>query len=44
MGKRPRTDFVLQLKARRCPKCGAKLNTQVMRCRKCHATQVRPKK
>ena len=29
MNTRPRTKFVMQLKSRRCPKCGAKLNNQV---------------
>jgi ribosomal protein L40E len=44
MGIRPRSKFVKQVKARVCPKCGAKLNTQVTRCRRCHATQTKPKK
>ena len=44
MRTRPRTSFVLKLKARRCPKCGAKLNNQVTRCKRCHESQSRPKK
>ena len=44
MQRRPRTKFVLELKARRCPKCGAKLNNQVVRCKRCHEKQTRPKK
>jgi ribosomal protein L40E len=41
---RPRTKFVLQLKARRCPKCGGKINSQAIRCKRCHEPQKRPKK
>jgi hypothetical protein len=41
---RPRTKFVMQLKQRRCPKCGAKLNNQVNRCKRCHEAQKKPKK
>ena len=41
---RPRTKFVMQLKSRRCPKCGAKLNNQVKRCKRCHEVQKKPKK
>jgi hypothetical protein len=41
---RPRTKFVMQLKERRCPKCGAKLNNQVKRCKRCHEVQKKPKK
>lgn len=44
MGIRPRTSFVLKLKARRCGKCGAKLNNQVTRCKRCHKSQGKPKK
>jgi len=44
MGTRPRTKFVHQLKNRRCAKCGALLNRQVTRCRRCHETAGRPKK
>ena len=44
MGIRPRTGFVMQTKARRCPKCGAKLNSQRVRCTRCHAAQTKPKK
>ncbi len=42
-GIRPRTKFVLELRKRRCPKCGAKLNNQRVRCKRCHAAQSRPK-
>jgi len=44
MRTRPHSKFVQQLKARRCGKCGGKLNNQVRRCKRCHATQGRPKK
>jgi predicted RNA-binding Zn-ribbon protein involved in translation (DUF1610 family) len=44
MQSRPRTKFVMQLKSRRCPKCGAKLNNQVIRCKRCHQAQSKPKK
>ena len=44
MNTRPRTKFVMQLKERRCPKCGAKLNNQVKRCKRCHEVQSKPKK
>jgi len=44
MGIRPRTAFVHKLKARRCSKCGAKLNNQRTRCRRCHAAAAKPKK
>ena len=39
MQSRPRTKFVLKLKARRCPKCGGKINSQVTRCKRCHEVQ-----
>ena len=44
MKTRPRTKFKMQVKSRRCPKCGAKLNSLVVRCKRCHKEQVRPKK
>jgi hypothetical protein len=44
MGLRPRTTHVMKLKARKCGKCGGKINSQQVRCRRCHATQVRPVK
>jgi hypothetical protein len=44
MKTRPRTKFVMQLKSRRCPKCGAKLNNQVKRCRRCAAVVGKPRK
>jgi hypothetical protein len=46
MGLRPRTPFVHKVKARRCPKCGCKLNSQRKRCTRCHAPtpQVKKKK
>jgi ribosomal protein L40E len=44
MGIRPRTDHVMKLKSRRCPKCGGAINSQKTRCKRCHATQTRPKK
>ena len=34
---RPRTKLKLKRKARRCPKCGFKLNTQETRCKRCAA-------
>lgn len=39
MGIRPRTPLVLKRKARRCPKCGTKLNNQRRRCKVCSAVQ-----
>jgi hypothetical protein len=44
MKTRPRTKFVLAANARRCGKCGSKLNNQVKRCKRCHAVPSRPKK
>lgn len=44
MGLRPRTSHVRKLKARRCSKCGGKLNSQQVRCRRCHAVAGRPVK
>jgi ribosomal protein L40E len=44
MGIRPRTDHVMNLKSRRCPKCGGKINSQKTRCKRCHEVQSRPKK
>jgi predicted amidophosphoribosyltransferase len=35
---------VMRLKNRRCPKCGAKINNQRVRCKRCSALQPRPKK
>jgi len=32
---RPRTKLKLARKARVCPKCGAKLNNQLTRCKRC---------
>jgi predicted amidophosphoribosyltransferase len=34
---RPRTKLKLMRKARQCPKCGAKLNNQRIRCKRCAA-------
>jgi hypothetical protein len=44
MGIRPRTKFVMELKDRRCPRCGGKINNQKTRCKRCHTAQARPKK
>jgi ribosomal protein L40E len=45
MRTRPHSAFVQKLKARRCSKCGAKLNPQKTRCRRCHKVALnRPKK
>jgi hypothetical protein len=44
MKTRPRTSFVMKLKNRRCPKCGGAINSQRMRCKRCHESQGRPKK
>ncbi len=44
MGTRPRTNYVLKLKARRCSKCGAKLSRHQTRCVPCHALQAKPAK
>jgi len=44
MGIRPRTAFVMKLKARRCGKCGAKLHPSRTRCKRCSSVQGRPKK
>jgi ribosomal protein L40E len=44
MKSRPSTTFTLALKDRRCPKCGAKLNNQVTRCKRCTKVLTRPKK
>jgi hypothetical protein len=44
MKTRPRTKFTLKLKARRCAKCGGKLNNQVKRCRRCSAAAGKPRK
>jgi len=44
MGTRPRTAFVLKLKSRRCPNCGAAVNSQRKRCKRCSAGVPKPKK
>jgi ribosomal protein L40E len=44
MRTRPHSDFVDQLKSRRCTKCNCLLNPQVTRCRRCHALAAKPKK
>jgi hypothetical protein len=44
MGIRPRTKFVMQLKSRRCPKCGGALNNQKKRCKRCSAVAPKPRK
>ena len=44
MKTRPRTKFVHQLKNPRCPKCGAKLNNQVKRCKRGTAVVGKPRK
>jgi hypothetical protein len=40
---RPRTKLKLRRKARRCPKCGFKLNTQETRCKRCTTEVALPK-
>jgi predicted amidophosphoribosyltransferase len=42
MGTRPRTKLVKARKDRRCSKCGAKLNSQRKRCKKCASPQAIP--
>ncbi|HEX4144603.1 MAG TPA: hypothetical protein VHY91_13945 [Pirellulales bacterium] len=44
MRTRPHSSFVKQLRERRCGKCGAKLNPQRKRCKRCAAVPSRPKK
>ncbi len=44
MRTRPRSKFVKQLKARRCSKCGGKMNTLSKRCKRCSAPVARPQK
>lgn len=44
MGIRPRSEFMKALKDRRCGACGAKLNNQVKRCKRCSAANPKPKK
>ena len=44
VGIRPRSKFVLQTKERVCPKCGAKVNNQRVRCKKCSEEIARPVK
>jgi hypothetical protein len=42
VGIRPRTKFVLQTTTRTCPKCGAKVNNQRVRCKKCASQIAKP--
>jgi hypothetical protein len=44
MKTRPRTKLIHKRKNRRCGKCGAKLNNQVTRCRRCSALSGIPRK
>ena len=44
MKTRPRTKFTRAVNSRRCPKCGAKINNQKVRCKKCSQALTRPKK
>jgi hypothetical protein len=44
MKSRPATKFTLQLKNRRCAKCGAKVNNQVKRCKRCSSSLSKPRK
>ena len=44
VGIRPRSKFVLEVKDRHCPKCGAKINNQRVRCKKCSQELSRPAK
>jgi hypothetical protein len=44
VGIRPRTKFVLQTGDRRCAKCGAKVNNQRVRCKKCAGLLDKPTK
>ncbi|MGD9720738.1 MAG: hypothetical protein AB7O59_13695 [Pirellulales bacterium] len=45
MRTRPHSSFVQALKSLRCPKCGAKLNPQRKRCKRCSKVMnTRPKK
>ncbi len=44
VGIRPRTKFTLAEKDRHCPKCGAKINNQRVRCKKCAQELSRPAK
>ena len=44
MKTRPRTKFTRQVNSRRCPKCGASINNQRVRCKKCSQKLSRPKK
>ena len=44
MGIRPRTDFVMKLKSRTCPeKVRREVNSQQVRCKRCHEVQRRPR-
>ena len=40
-GVRHRTARAKKIKARRCPKCGRKLNNQIRRCKSCHQQVLR---
>ena len=42
MGMRPRSKLVKSRKERRCNKCGAKLNSQRTRCKRCSNQQSIP--
>jgi uncharacterized OB-fold protein len=43
MTLRPRTRRTMKIKARRCPKCGAKVNNQRKRCKRCAKVLSFPK-
>jgi hypothetical protein len=43
MSVRPRTAHALAMKARRCGKCGKKVNNQRMRCKGCSNPLTKPK-
>ena len=38
MRSRPRTALKMKRKSRQCPKCGAKINNQRKRCKRCAKT------
>jgi ribosomal protein L40E len=44
MKRRPQTKFVKAVRGRVCPKCGGKIGSQRVRCKRCHQEQTRPKK
>ncbi len=44
MRTRPHSKFVQKLRNRRCPKCGAMINNQRTRCKKCGGGVGKPKK